>query len=48
LCGFHFRSDVTAGEQYGTVLAVEMMQDPIFHGLFQQAQAELKVAGFAR
>jgi len=48
LCGFHFRSDVTAGEQYGSVLAVEMMQDAAFHGLFQQAQAELKAGGLSR
>ena len=48
LCGFHFRSDVTAGAQYGSVLAVEMMQDPIVHRLFLQAQTELKAAGLSR
>jgi acid phosphatase (class A) len=48
LCGFHFRSDVTAGEQFGTVLAVEMMQHPVFHGWFKDAQTELKAAGLAR
>jgi acid phosphatase (class A) len=48
LCGFHFRSDVTAGEQFGTVLAVEMLQHPVFHGWFKDAQAELKAAGLAR
>jgi len=48
LCGFHYRSDVTAGEQYGTVLEVEMMQHPVFHGWFREAQAELKAAGLAR
>jgi acid phosphatase (class A) len=47
LCGFHFRSDVTAGQQFGTVLAVEMMQHPVFHGWFKDAQAELKAAGVA-
>jgi acid phosphatase (class A) len=47
LCGFHFRSDVTAGEQFGTVLAVEMMQHPVFHGWFLEAKAELKAAGLA-
>ena len=48
LCGFHFRSDVTAGEPFGTVLAVEMMQHPVFHGWFVEAKAELKAAGLAR
>ena len=48
LCGFHFRSDVAAGQQFGTVLAVEMMQHPVFHGWFKDAQAELKAAGLAR
>ena len=30
LCGFHFRSDVTAGQQYGSILAVEMLHNPRF------------------
>jgi len=47
VCGFHFRSDVTAGEQFGTVLAVEMMKHPVFQGWFKQSQAELKAAGLA-
>lgn len=47
VCGFHFRSDVTAAEQFGTVLAVEMMQHPVFQGWFKAAQAELKMAGLA-
>ena len=45
LCGFHFRSDVTAGEQFGSVLAVEMLKHPVFHGWFNEARAELKAAG---
>jgi acid phosphatase (class A) len=48
LCGFHFRSDVTAGEQFGTVLAVEMMQNRVFRNWFNEAQAELKAAALAR
>jgi acid phosphatase (class A) len=47
VCGFHFRSDVTAGEQFGTVLAVEMMQHPVFQVWFKAAQLELKSAGLA-
>lgn len=45
LCGFHFRSDVTAAQQYGTVLAVEMLQHPRFHGWFLDARRELIAAG---
>jgi len=45
LCGFHFRSDVTAGQQYGTVLAVEMLQHPRFHTWFLEARQELIAAG---
>jgi acid phosphatase (class A) len=47
VCGFHFRSDVTAGEQFGTVLAVEMLQNPAFKIWFNSAQLELKHAGLA-
>jgi len=45
LCGFHFRSDVTAAQQYGTVLAVEMLQHPRFHAWFLEARKELIAAG---
>jgi acid phosphatase (class A) len=47
VCGFHFRSDVTAGQQFGTVLAGKMMQHPAFGGWLKEAQAELKAAGLA-
>ena len=45
LCGFHYRSDVTAAQQYGTVLAVEMLQHPRFHSWFLDARRELIAAG---
>ena len=48
LCGFHFRSDVTAAQQYGTVLAVEMLQHPRFRGWFGEARKELIAAGLTR
>ena len=48
LCGFHFRSDVTAGQQYGTVLAVEMLQHPRFRAWFLDARKELIAAGLTR
>jgi acid phosphatase (class A) len=44
VCGFHYRSDVTAAQQYGTVLAVEMLQHPRFNGWFLAARAELIAA----
>jgi acid phosphatase (class A) len=45
LCGFHFRSDITAGQQYGTALAVEMLEHPRFHAWFLEARSELIAAG---
>ncbi|HVZ68573.1 MAG TPA: phosphatase PAP2 family protein [Rhizomicrobium sp.] len=45
VCGFHFRSDVSAGEQFGTVLAVEMLKNPVFQGWFKEAKEELRTAG---
>jgi len=48
LCGFHFRSDVTAGRQYGTALAVEMLQHPRFRAWFLDARQELIAAGLTR
>jgi acid phosphatase (class A) len=48
LCGFHFRSDVTAAQQYGTVLAVEMLQHPRFRAWFLDARKELIAAGLTR
>ncbi|HET7084343.1 MAG TPA: phosphatase PAP2 family protein [Rhizomicrobium sp.] len=45
LCGFHFRSDVTAGEKFGTVLAEAMLKQPRFHAAFLEARSELIAAG---
>ncbi len=47
LCGYHYRSDVTAAEQFGSVLAVEMLKHPVFQGWVKAAQVELKAAGLA-
>jgi len=30
VCGMHFRSDIAAGQELGTVVAVRLMQDPTF------------------
>ena len=48
LCGFHFRSDVSAGEQFGSALAIELMQNPVFIRWFVAARSELQGAGLAR
>jgi len=48
LCGFHFRSDVTAGRQYGTALAQAMLKHPRFHAAFLDARSELIAAGLTR
>lgn len=45
LCGFHYRSDITAGQQYGSILAVEMLHHPRFLGWVNEARAELINAG---
>jgi len=42
ICGVHYRSDIVAGQQFGTVLALKLMQKPEFQALMMAAQAELK------
>ena len=42
VCGVHYRSDIVAGQQFGTVLALKLMQKPKFRALMAAAQAELK------
>lgn len=41
VCGVHFRSDIVAGQQYGTILAVMLMQNPIVQSQMTKAAAEL-------
>ena len=41
VCGVHFRSDIAAGQQYGTVLALRLMQNPQFQSQMDLARAEL-------
>ena len=45
VCGVHFRSDITAGQQFGTVLARALMENPQFQAQMQAARAELRAAG---
>ena len=41
VCGVHFRSDIVAGQQFGTVLALRLMQNAQFQAQMTLAQAEL-------
>ncbi len=41
VCGVHFRSDIVAGQQFGTVLALKLMQNPQFQSQMSLARAEL-------
>jgi acid phosphatase (class A) len=42
VCGVHFRSDIMAGQDLGTIVAVRLMQDPGFAGEMDAARAELR------
>jgi acid phosphatase (class A) len=47
VCGYHFRSDVVAGQQFGTVLAMHLMHDKQFEKQMDAAKAELRQAHLA-
>jgi acid phosphatase (class A) len=42
VCGVHYRSDIVAGQQFGTLLALRLMEKPQFRTMMAAAQAELK------
>lgn len=42
VCGVHYRSDIVAGQQFGTVLALRLMENPVFQAQMRKAQAEMK------
>lgn len=44
-CGAHHRSDTVAGQVLGTVVAVQLLQNPVFAKQVQAARAELNAAG---
>lgn len=44
VCGMHFRSDIVAGQQFGTVLALRLMEKPAFKAEMDAARAELRAA----
>jgi len=41
VCGVHYRSDIVAGQQFGTVLAIRLMENPVFQAQMHAASAEL-------
>lgn len=41
VCGVHFRSDIAAGQQFGTILAVRLMDNQIFRAQMAKAATEL-------
>jgi acid phosphatase (class A) len=41
VCGVHFRSDIVAGQQYGTILALKLMDNPEFKAQMAKARTEL-------
>jgi acid phosphatase (class A) len=47
VCGFHFRSDIVAGQQFGTIMAIRLMQNPQFQSDMAAAKTELQAAHLA-
>ena len=47
ICGMHFRSDTIAGQQFGTIMAIRLMQNPRFQADMVAARAELVAAHLA-
>jgi len=44
VCGVHYRSDIVAGQQFGTILALRLMENPAFRAQMDKARAELRAA----
>ena len=47
ICGFHFRSDIVAGQELGSLMAFGLMQTPQIQSEMAAAQSELHTAGLA-
>jgi hypothetical protein len=47
VCGVHYRSDTVAGRQYGTIIALRLMENPVFQAQMAKASAELSAAHLA-
>jgi acid phosphatase (class A) len=41
VCGVHFRSDIVAGQQYGTIIAIKLMENRAFKAQMAKARSEL-------
>jgi acid phosphatase (class A) len=41
VCGMHFRSDIVAGQELGTIIALDLMQNTAFKADYEAAKAEL-------
>ena len=46
VCGVHFRSDIVAGQQFGTALALRLMEKPEFKSEMDASRAELRAAHY--
>lgn len=46
VCGVHFRSDIVAGQEFGTALALRLMEKPAFRAQMDAARAELRAAHY--
>jgi acid phosphatase (class A) len=46
VCGMHFRSDIVAGQEFGTVVALRLMQKPGFKAEMETARTELRAAHY--
>ncbi len=44
VCSVHFRSDIEAGQAFGTALGLKLLQTPAFRAEFDAAAAELSAA----
>ena len=47
ICGMHFRSDIVAGQQFGTIMAIRLMQNPQFQADMAAAKTELQAVHLA-
>ena len=47
VCGFHFRTDIVAGQQFGTIMAIRLMQNQQFQSDMAAAKKELQAAHLA-
>lgn len=47
ICGFHFRSDIVAGQEFGTIMAIRLMQNPQFQSDMAAAKAELQAVNLS-